>query len=138
MQSRSSAYMALKKRRAMQEQPLHRNAVHVWLFSVAVLVFLMVLIGGATRVTDSGLSIVEWQPVTGVIPPLSESSWQAEFEKYKEIPQYRERNLGMSLEAFKTIYWWEWTHRLLGRVVGVAFFLPFVFFLWRGWIEPKW
>ena len=75
----------------------------------------MVLVGGATRLTESGLSITEWQPVMGVVPPLDETQWQAEFEKYQAIPQYRELNRGMSLDAFKTIYWWEWTHRLLGR-----------------------
>jgi cytochrome c oxidase assembly protein subunit 15 len=96
----------------------------------------MVLVGGMTRLTESGLSIVEWQLVTGTLPPLSQAEWQVEFEKYQTIPQYRERNLGMSLEAFKTIYWWEWTHRFLGRLIGAVFLLPFVFFLWRGWIEP--
>jgi heme a synthase len=83
------------------------------------------------------MPIVEWRPVTGVLPPLSEAAWQAEFDKYKQIPQYRELNRGMSLEAFKTIYWWEWSHRMLARLVGAAFLLPFLFFLWRGWIEPR-
>ncbi|MBV8746042.1 MAG: COX15/CtaA family protein, partial [Xanthobacteraceae bacterium] len=91
---------------------------------------------GATRLTESGLSIVEWRPVTGVVPPLTEAGWQSEFAKYQTIPQYTERNAGMSLAAFQTIYWWEWTHRLLGRLVGAAFLLPFLFFLWRGWVEP--
>jgi cytochrome c oxidase assembly protein subunit 15 len=109
--------------------------VRGWLLAVAGLVFLMVLVGGATRLTGSGLSIVEWQPITGVVPPLSEEAWRVEFEKYRAIPQYREQNRGMSLDAFKTIYWWEWTHRLLGRVTGLAFLVPFLFFLWRGWIE---
>src|SRR5262249_16030973 len=85
----------------------------------------------------SGLSITEWKPVMGVVPPLSQNAWQAEFEKYQAIPQYREMNRGMTLDAFKTIYWWEWTHRLLGRVIGVAFLLPFLFFLWRGWVAPS-
>ena len=96
----------------------------------------MVLVGGATRLTESGLSITEWKPVMGTLPPLSADAWQAEFEKYKAIPQYREMNRGMSLDAFKTIYWWEWTHRLLGRVIGIAFLLPFLWFLWRGWVAP--
>ena len=91
-----------------------------------------VVVGGATRLTESGLSIVEWKPVTGVVPPLDAAQWQAEFDKYKTIPQYRERNRGMSLDEFKTIYWWEWTHRL-ARLVGAAFLLPFLCFLWRGW-----
>jgi cytochrome c oxidase assembly protein subunit 15 len=94
------------------------------------------VVGGATRLTESGLSIVEWKPVTGVIPPLSEQAWEAEFAKYREIPQYRELNRGMSLDQFRTIYWWEWSHRLLARLVGAAFLLPFLYFLWRGWIEP--
>src|SRR5882724_8806864 len=97
---------------------------------------LTLVVGGATRLTESGLSIVEWKPVTGVIPPLSQEAWQAEFGKYQQIPQYRELNRGMNLDEFKTIYWWEWGHRLLARLVGAAFLLPFLFFLWRGWIEP--
>jgi cytochrome c oxidase assembly protein subunit 15 len=106
----------------------------LWLYAVAALVFVMVLVGGATRLTESGLSITEWKPVMGTLPPLSADAWQAEFEKYKAIPQYREMNRGMDLDAFKTIYWWEWTHRLLGRVIGVAYLLPFLWFLWRGWV----
>src|ERR1044071_3714762 len=95
----------------------HRSAVRVWLYAVAAMMVLTLVIGGATRLTESGLSIVEWKPVTGVIPPTSEAAWQAEFAKYREIPQYREINRGMSLGAFKTIYWWEWSHRLLARLV---------------------
>src|SRR5438552_2751708 len=103
-------------------QPEGRQcAVRVWLYVLAALVFAMVVVGGATRLTQSGLSIVEWQPVTGVLPPMSEAAWHAEFDKYQTIPQYRELNRGMSLGEFKTIYWWEWSHRLLGRVVGAAF-----------------
>lgn len=98
---------------------------------------LTLVVGGATRLTESGLSIVEWKPVTGVVPPLSADGWQVEFSKYQQIPQYRERNSGMSLDEFKTIYRWEWTHRLLARLVGAVFLLPLVFFLWRGWIEPR-
>lgn len=116
----------------------HRRAIRLWLFIVAALVFAMVLVGGATRLTESGLSIVEWKPVTGALPPFSQADWESEFSKYQTIPQYRELNRGMSLEEFKTIYWWEWTHRLLGRVVGAVFLLPFLFFLWRGWIDPRW
>ena len=97
---------------------------------------LTLVVGGATRLTESGLSIVEWKPVTGVLPPLSQDAWQAEFAKYQQIPQYRELNRGMSLDEFKAIYWWEWSHRLLARLVGAVFLLPFLFFLWRGWIEP--
>ena len=114
----------------------HRPAVRVWLYAVAAMMVLTLVVGGATRLTESGLSIVEWKPVTGVLPPLSEEAWQDEFAKYQQIPQYRERNAGMSLVAFKTIYWWEWTHRLLARLVGIAFLLPLLFFLWRGAIGP--
>ena len=93
------------------------------------------VVGGATRLTGSGLSIVEWRPVTGVVPPLDQAAWQAEFAKYQTIPQYRELNRGMSLDEFKTIYWWEWSHRMLARLVGAAFLLPFLWFLWRGELE---
>lgn len=113
-----------------------RRAIRLWLLAVAALVFAIVLVGGATRLTGSGLSIVEWRPVTGVLPPLTEQAWQTEFDKYRAIPQYREINRGMSLDAFKTIYWWEWGHRFLGRIIGIAFLLPFLWFLWRGWIGP--
>jgi heme a synthase len=112
-----------------------RRAVRLWLLAVAALMFATVVVGGATRLTESGLSIVEWKPVTGVVPPLDASAWRAEFDKYKTIPQYREHNAGMSLDEFKIIYWWEWTHRLLARLVGAAFLIPFLWFLWRGWIE---
>jgi heme a synthase len=112
------------------------RALRLWLLAVAGLIFAMVLVGGATRLTESGLSIVEWKPLTGTVPPLSESAWQAEFEKYKTIPQYQQVNRGMTLEEFKLIYRWEWAHRLLGRLIGTAFLLPFLWFLWRGAIEP--
>ncbi|MEO0320876.1 MAG: COX15/CtaA family protein, partial [Pseudomonadota bacterium] len=92
-----------------------------WLFGMCALIALMVSVGGATRLTDSGLSITEWKPIVGAIPPLSEAKWLAEFEKYKQIPEYAQVNAGMSLGAFKTIYWWEWGHRFLGRVIGLAF-----------------
>jgi cytochrome c oxidase assembly protein subunit 15 len=99
---------------------------------VAALIAVMVLVGGATRLTESGLSIVEWKPVTGALPPLTDAQWAQAFEGYKAIPQYRELNAGMSLAEFKTIFWWEWSHRLLGRVIGAVYLLPFLFFLWRG------
>src|SRR5215470_14101625 len=113
--------------------PTPRNtAVRWWLIGVAALIALMVLVGGATRLTESGLSIVEWKPVTGTLPPLTSAQWQEAFEGYKKIPQYRELNAGMNLSEFKTIFWWEWSHRLLGRFIGMAYLLPFLFFLWRG------
>ena len=108
------------------------NPVRVWLFAVAALVFVMVSVGGATRLTGSGLSITEWQPIMGVVPPLSDAAWQEALEKYRQIPQYQHVNKGMSLEAFKRIFWWEWTHRFLARFVGVAFLVPFLFFLATG------
>ena len=111
--------------------------IGLWLWCVAGLVFAMVLVGGATRLTESGLSIVEWKPVTGAIPPLGEADWQAEFAKYKTIPQYERLNRGMSLDEFKAIYWWEWGHRLLGRLIGTAFLLPFLWFLWRRLIDRR-
>jgi len=101
------------------------------------MIFLTLVVGGATRLTESGLSITEWKPVTGVLPPLSETGWQAEFKAYQAIPQYRERNRGMSLDEFKVIYWWEWAHRLLARSTGAVFLAPFLFFLWRGWVPPR-
>ena len=106
--------------------------VRWWLISVAVLIVVMVLVGGATRLTESGLSIVEWKPVSGALPPLNAAQWNEAFEGYKAIPQYHQLNAGMSLDEFKTIFWWEWSHRLLGRVIGAAFLLPFLWFLWRG------
>ena len=108
------------------------GAVRVWLLVVASLIALMVLVGGATRLTESGLSITEWKPVTGTLPPLSEAAWEQAFAAYKQIPQYRTMNAGMTLPEFKTIFWWEWSHRLLGRVIGMVYLLPFLFFLWRG------
>ncbi|MEO6341010.1 MAG: COX15/CtaA family protein [Caulobacteraceae bacterium] len=116
----------------------------LWLFSIAFLVFAMVVVGGATRVTGSGLSIVEWKPVTGIFPPLTADGWAAEFAKYQRIPQYKYVNQGMSLADFKFLYGWEWAHRLLGRLVGVVFAIPFALLIylkriprrliWRCWV----
>src|SRR5512135_617485 len=108
------------------------RAVRLWLLAAAAMIFLTLIVGGATRLTVSGLSIVEWKPVTGVLPPLSEQAWQAEFDGYKGIPQYRELNKGMTLTQFKVIYFWEWTHRLLARATGAVFLVPFLIFLWQG------
>jgi cytochrome c oxidase assembly protein subunit 15 len=109
--------------------------VRRWLWAIAALVAGMIMLGGATRLTGSGLSITEWNVVTGVFPPLTEAGWLLEFEKYKAIPQYHAINKGMSLADFKFIYFWEWAHRLLGRIVGFAFALPLAFFWWRGKID---
>src|SRR6201990_2417149 len=113
------------------------TAVRWWLIGVAALIAVMVLVGGATRLTESGLSIVEWKPVTGALPPLSASEWEQAFEAYKLIPQYKQLNAGMSLSDFKTIFWWEWSHRLLGRVIGAVYLLPFLYFLWRGGVTAE-
>ncbi|MGO4705369.1 COX15/CtaA family protein [Microvirga sp. 2MCAF38] len=111
--------------------------VRIWLYILAALVVAMVAVGGATRLTGSGLSITEWKPVTGAFPPLSEQAWMAEFEKYRQIPQYELVNKGMTLSEFKFIYAWEWSHRQLGRLIGFVFFLPLVWFWMRGTIKGK-
>src|SRR5213078_3939942 len=115
-----------------EPQTSHHRAVRWWLVSIAALIAIMVLVGGATRLTESGLSIVEWRPVTGALPPLNQEQWTEAFHAYQKIPQYRELNAGMTLAEFKTIFWWEWSHRLLGRVIGILYLLPFLWFMWRG------
>ncbi|MDE5453866.1 heme A synthase [Bradyrhizobium sp. CSA112] len=119
------------------QQAPYLGAVRWWLIAVAALIAVMVLVGGATRLTESGLSIVEWKPVTGTLPPLNEAQWVQAFEGYKAIPQYRELNAGMSLSEFKIIFWWEWSHRLFGRVIGAVYLLPFLYFLWRGVLSTE-
>lgn len=111
----------------LKTQPI---AIANWLFSVAILVFIMVVVGGITRLTESGLSITEWKPVTGALPPLNQTDWLAEFAKYQQIPEYLEINgpAGMTLAQYKYIYFWEWVHRLLGRLIGVAFAIPLLWF----------
>jgi cytochrome c oxidase assembly protein subunit 15 len=113
------------------------SAVRTWIYCLAALVVLMVAVGGATRLTGSGLSITEWKPVTGAIPPLTEQAWTAEFEKYRQISQYELVNKGMTLSEFKFIYAWEWGHRQLGRLIGLVFFLPLVWFWARGVIKGR-
>ena len=108
-----------------------RNSIRNWLFSLFALVFLMILVGGATRLTDSGLSITEWRPLTGSIPPLNAADWASEFAKYQEIDEFRIQNRGMTLSEFKVIYWWEWGHRQLGRVIGFVWAIGFFWFLLR-------
>jgi heme a synthase len=112
-------------------------AVRLWLAVMAGLVFCMVLVGGATRLTDSGLSITEWRPFMGAVPPLTDAAWALEFEKYRQIPQYQLMNRGMSLAEFKFIYWWEWGHRQFGRFIGFAWFLPLFWFAWKGVVRGK-
>ena len=108
------------------------RAIANWLLAVASLVFLMVVVGGITRLTESGLSITEWKPVTGAIPPLTDAAWQVAFDAYKKIPQYAAMNADMTLAQFKFIFFWEWVHRLLGRVIGLAFALPLAWYWVRG------
>jgi len=112
-----------------------RRSIAIWLFAVAGLIALMVVVGGLTRLTDSGLSITSWKPIHGALPPLSVAEWQEEFDAYRQIPQYQQINKGMSLDEFKAIFWWEWSHRNLGRLIGFAFLVPFLIFLARGQIE---
>lgn len=115
--------------------PRRYKAIGIWLFVIAAMVFVMVIIGGLTRLTNSGLSMVEWRPVTGWLPPLSTEQWEAAFAAYRNYPEYRELNAGMSLGQFQDIYWLEYIHRLWGRLIGVAFFVPMVVFVVRGWID---
>lgn len=112
-----------------------RNAIAAWLFLCAALVFAIVVVGGVTRLTHSGLSIVEWQPLVGAIPPLHEADWQALFEKYRATPEFKLVNFDMTLEGFKRIFWWEYVHRLLGRTIGAVFLLPFLWFWLRRRID---
>lgn len=109
----------------------------IWLFVCCALIFVMVVLGGVTRLTRSGLSMVHWQPISGVVPPITKSEWLEEFSHYKKSPEYKKINLGMSLNEFKSIFWFEYSHRLLGRIIGLAFLFPFLFFLFRKKIRPE-
>ena len=115
----------------------NRRAVGLWLLTVALIIVCMVTLGGLTRLTGSGLSITQWDPIMGAIPPLSDATWQEAFAKYRHIPQYIFENRGMSVADFKSIYWWEWAHRFLGRFLGFVFLVPFVWFAWTGVIARK-
>src|SRR5471030_2728463 len=112
-----------------------RRAMAWWLLACCALLFAMVVVGGVTRLTHSGLSIVEWQPILGTLPPMNEAQWLETFGKYQLTPEYQKVNQGMSQDAFKTIFWWEYCHRLLGRVIGFVFLLPLLWFWWRGRID---
>jgi cytochrome c oxidase assembly protein subunit 15 len=115
-----------------------RGAIRIWLMILFALVFVMIAVGGMTRLTDSGLSITEWRPVTGALPPLSDAEWQSEFDKYKQIDEFQLQNSWMQLSDFKVIYWWEWGHRQLGRVIGLVWFVGFLWFLLRRQIPGGW
>jgi cytochrome c oxidase assembly protein subunit 15 len=131
----SSATQSLVAARSEAAMPAkHVRALRIWLGTLALLVVAMILVGGATRLTDSGLSITEWQPIMGAVPPLSGADWEKAFAAYQKIPEYTELKRGMSLDQFKIIYWWEWAHRFLGRLTGVAFLFPFIVFWAAGYI----
>ena len=130
----TSAAPALRRIETPAINASHARALRIWLGVIAVLIVAMILVGGATRLTDSGLSITEWQPILGAIPPLTEEAWQEPFKAYQTTPEYTHVNPDMTLEGFKSIYWWEWAHRFLGRFIGIAFFVPFVIFWLAGYI----
>lgn len=115
-----------------------RRAIAAWLWLLAGMVVVMVLVGGATRLTDSGLSITEWAPVMGVLPPLSEADWEAAFSAYRETTEFQEQNAWMTLQDFRPIYWWEWAHRFLGRAIGVVWLIGFVGFLVTRKVPGGW
>lgn len=112
------------------------RAVSIWLYSIAAMVFAMVILGGLTRLTGSGLSMVEWQPIAGIMPPLNDADWQTLFDKYRQFPEFQKVNFWMSVDDFKSIFWLEYLHRIFGRIIGIAFFVPFIWFLVRRQI-PK-
>ncbi|GBL33879.1 heme A synthase [Candidatus Pelagibacterales bacterium] len=111
--------------------------ITIWLYLSLFLVFLLIFIGGLTRLTESGLSITSWELFSGILPPLNEKQWQNYFSLYKQIPQYKEINLGMSMAEFKYIFWWEYIHRLLARLAALAFVLPFIYFLVKKFFSFK-
>ena len=129
--------IALTRLKNEDERPRDDRAVALWLFAVAAMIFVMVVIGGITRLTESGLSITEWKPISGVLPPLDEASWQREFDLYKQIPEFQKLRPDMTLGEFQDIFWWEYIHRLWGRLIGVAFALPGLWLFLRGRIRPE-
>ena len=131
------ALPALEPVSARDREMRNRAMVRWWLYAVVVVLFALFVVGGATRLTGSGLSITEWKPIHGVIPPLNDAEWQEELAKYRQIPQYQEINRGMSLEEFKVIFWWEWAHRILARGVGLLVAVPLAFFWLTGRLERQ-
>jgi cytochrome c oxidase assembly protein subunit 15 len=119
-----------------QLDDISRRQIAVWLTICCGMIFAMVILGGVTRLTDSGLSMVEWDPIFGAVPPLSQDDWETVFAKYRESPEYQKINMGMDLAGFKSIYWFEYSHRVLGRSIGTVFLLPFLYFLWRRKLSP--
>lgn len=116
----------------------HSSVLGIWLLICAAVVYLMILLGGATRLTQSGLSMVEWAPIMGVLPPIGDQAWLDVFAKYQQSPEYQKINLGMSLDAFKRIFWWEYSHRVLGRFIGLIYFLPLLYFMLKGMVPIAW
>jgi cytochrome c oxidase assembly protein subunit 15 len=112
--------------------------IRIWLIVLALMVYAMILIGGATRLTDSGLSITEWEPIKGMLPPLSEAAWLVEFEKYKGTAEFQQVNFNMTMAEFQFIYWWEWGHRLFGRLIGLVAVVGFAIFAAQKWLDRKW
>jgi cytochrome c oxidase assembly protein subunit 15 len=123
--------------REMRRQDSNRRAVRIWLGFVLLALFCLVIVGGATRLTNSGLSITEWKPIHGVIPPLNAAEWDEEFKLYQRIPEYQQINDGMTIDEFKGIFWWEWAHRLIARGMGVIFALPLLYFWITGKVERR-
>ena len=111
--------------------------IAIWLFACCFMIFIMVVLGGATRLNHSGLSMVEWKPLTGVLPPLTQEEWEETFQKYQQFPEFHLLNSYMDLEGFKSIFWLEYIHRIWGRAIGLVFFLPFLFFLFKGWVDKS-
>jgi cytochrome c oxidase assembly protein subunit 15 len=114
-----------------------QRKVALWLLTLCALVFAMIVLGGVTRLSGSGLSIVDWQPLTGAFPPLSRQDWQQTFEMYRQSPEFEKVNSHMTVDDFKSIFWLEYLHRLLGRLIGLAFLIPFVYFMWRGYVHKR-
>ena len=108
-----------------------------WLLTIMGLIIIIIVVGGITRLTDSGLSIVDWKPVSGVLPPLNEGDWNNEFDKYKLYPEYKIKNISLTLREFKRIFWWEYIHRLLGRLIGLFAVIPYMFFLLKNRLTPN-
>lgn len=113
------------------------HSIPYWLYTTSALIFVIVVVGGLTRLTESGLSITEWKPITGSIPPLSAEQWHAEFERYKASPEFKSMNTRMTMDEFKTIFWWEWSHRQLGRTIGLVFAVPAAYYLFRYKLPPS-
>ena len=118
-----------------EQNRLHNRRIAAWLFVCCLMVYAMVILGGVTRLTGSGLSMVEWDPIFGILPPLDQASWDETFTLYQQSPEYQKINIGMDLAGFKQIYWYEYSHRVLGRTIGTVFLLPFLFFLIKGWVQ---